>query len=361
VAVIFDRKNRFLAVGLLDPTSPIRVRVLQVGEPAQIGGELFRERLEAALSLRRALADDPATTGYRLVHGEGDRLPGLVLDRYGDAAVFKVYSPAWLPWLDTWVEVLREVVSPRLLIGLVSRRVAGDEGCPASLRRGTALVGEIDGPLPFVESGLRFEAHPLEGHKTGFYLDQRDNRRRVEGLSDDAELLSVFSHTGGFSIYAGRGGARGVTCVDTSGPALAQARRHAELNADVMAGVRHRMVEGDAFQVLAELRRDRRRFQAVVVDPPSFAKEAGQREGALDSYRALCRLALGVLDPDGLLVQASCSSRVEPEEFFAALHAGARDAGRELRELTRTGQPVDHPVGPLPEGRYLKCLFARAT
>jgi len=359
VAVIFDRKGRFLAVGLFDPTSPIRIRVLSHGEPAQVGPELFRTFLGEALERRKPLDDDPETTGYRVLHGEGDRFPGLVLDRYGDAVVLKLYSPIWLPRLREVVPAVRECLAPRTIVGLVSRRLAEDPGCPAPLRRGAVLDGAADsGPFEFQESGLHFEAHPVVGHKTGFYLDQRENRRRVEGETAGERVLNVFSYTGAFSLYAARGGAREVTSVDQSRPALRQADRHFALNASVARGTTHRAVEGDAFEVMEELARQGERFGVVVVDPPSFAKEASQVEGALGAYAALTGRALSLLDSGGLLVQASCSSRVQADDFFGRVHRAVADAGRSLQEEHRTEHPLDHPA-TFPEGHYLKCLFAR--
>ncbi len=358
-AVIFDRKDRFLAVGLFDPTSPIRIRVLNHGEPAQVGAELFRNRLTQALRRRASLSDDSQTTGYRVVHGEGDGLPGLVLDRYGDQAVFKLYSPIWLPHLREVVPAARDLLRSSTVLGLVSRNLADERLCPAPLRRGAVLSGKnATGPFPFLESDLRFEAHPVEGHKTGFYLDQRDNRRRLEPRARGARVLNVFSYTGGFSLYAARGGAREVISVDQSGPALRQAERHFELNVQAARDTRHRTMEGDAFHIMRELAAGGERFGVVVVDPPSFAKEASQIDGALEAYARLTILALAVLEPGGLLVQASCSSRVSADDFFGRVHRAVADGGRSLVDQHRTGHPVDHPA-TFPEGHYLKCLFAR--
>lgn len=357
--MVFDRKNRFLAVGLFDPNSAIRLRILRKGTPVPVGPELFRKRLKEAARRRASLAADPGTTGHRLVHGEADELPGLVLDRYGEGIVLKLYSAIWLPWLGAVAAAVDELFEPRPLVGLVSRRLARDEALPDELREGAVLSGSPDSlPLAFLESGLRFEAHPLLGHKTGFYLDQRENRRRVEELAPEARILNVFSYTGGFSLYAARGGAREVVSVDVSGPALEQAERHFELNRDAVGSAVHRSQQGDAFQLMEQLGEEGQLFEIVVVDPPSFAQKAAQREGALDAYRALTRLALGVLSPGGVLVQASCSSRVPEDPFFAAVHAAARGVGRPLEEMARTGHPVDHPV-TFPEGAYLKCLSAR--
>jgi 23S rRNA (cytosine1962-C5)-methyltransferase len=267
--------------------------------------------------------------------------------------VVKIYSPAWIPRLPELVEALEAELAPRSILLLTARRVAQE---PAVLLGGFPA----DETLPFVEAGLRYEAHPIQGHKTGFYLDQRDNRARLARLTGP-RVLNVFSYTGGFSLAAAAGGATEVTSLDVSEAALAQADRHFELNAHLpaVAAARHRTLRGDAFEAMEGLARSGTRFDTVVVDPPSFAKEARQAAGALDQYGRLTRLALRVLAPGGLLLQASCSSRVAAEDLFLRIHQVAREAGRPLEEVDRTGHPLDHPVR-IPENAYLKALLARA-
>lgn len=360
VAVVFDGKNRFLAAGLYDPDSVIRVRILVHREPEEIGPEMYRRRVEAAFRLRGDVAS-AGTTAFRVVNGENDAMPGLVVDLYERTLVLELFTAAWFPRLHEIVPVLEELLGPERILLLVSSRIAESPACPAGVADGAVLRGAApDDGVPFLETGLRFEAHPFEGHKTGFYLDQRDNRRRLEPHASGARVLNVFSYTGAFSLYAARGGATEVVSVDRAGPALAQARRHFELNgrAENVAACRHRTVEGDAFEVMTQLGGDRERFDVVVVDPPSFARAAAHREKALGAYRALTSLAVPLIRPGGLLVQASCSSRVGADEFFEAVDHAARGAGRPLKELARTGHPPDHPV-TFPEGDYLKCLWAR--
>lgn len=360
IAVIFDRKDRFLAVGLHDPHSPIRVRVLASGSPAKVGGALFRDRFGEALSLRTELLADPGTSGIRMLSGEGDRMPGLVADQYGDGLVLKSYTPAWIPWLGTLVPELQEMTGAGTVVHLPSTAVA-DAPVPDSLREPVVLDGEPpDDGFEFLESGLRFRAHPVVGHKTGFYLDQRDNRARVRSLAGGRRVLNVFAYTGGFSLAAAAGGASGALDVDQSEAALEQARRHFKLNRTLepVRRARHATRVGDAFEVLQELADAGERFGLVVVDPPSFARHQGQVEGAIRAYARLTRMTLAVLEPGGILVQASCTARVAADEFFGTVLNTARSEGRPLDEIERTGHPVDHPVRH-PEGEYLKCLFAR--
>ena len=361
LAVIFDERRRFVAIGLYDPASPIRVRVLQQGAPAAIDAAFFAGRLAAAVARRAALAGQE-TSGYRLVHGEGDGLSGLVIDRYDRVLVLKLYSTAWLPHLHQLLAGLAQVAPAEAVVLRLSRTVQRQPAALHGLADGATLAGTLTAnPVIFRENGLRFEADVLHGQKTGFFLDQRENRARVEGLAAGREMLNVFAYTGGFSLYAARGGAPAVVSLDSSAPALAAAGRNFELNRHWpgVAAARHDLLVEDAFAGLARLAKAGRRFDLAVVDPPAFAKQQSEIPAALHSYRRLAALALGVLRPGGVLVMASCSSRVSAEEFFAAVDRGAARARRRLHQLARTGHPVDHPIG-LAEGAYLKCLVAVA-
>ncbi|MBN1978289.1 MAG: class I SAM-dependent methyltransferase [Anaerolineae bacterium] len=359
LAVVFDRNRDFLAVGLYDPRSTIRVRVLHHGRPATIDRDWFRAKLAAAAQVRASLLDG-ATTGYRLVHGENDGLPGLVVDCYDQTLVLKLYTPAWLPHLRDVLPALVDVIPAERLILRLGRAMLEQPQELCGLRDGETLCGpDLDGPVLFRENGLCFEADPVRGQKTGFFLDQRDNRARVEKLACGKEVANVFAYTGGFSVYAARGGARCVVSIDVGTAALEAAVRNMALNAHVpaVAAAAHEIVTGDAFEALARLGETGRRFDLVIIDPPAFAQKQEQAAQALSAYERLTRLGLGVLRPGGTLVQASCSSRVDAEAFFEAVHRAAAQAGRPLREIERTDHPLDHPV-TFKEGAYLKCLFA---
>jgi 23S rRNA (cytosine1962-C5)-methyltransferase len=366
LAVIFDDRRRFLAVGLYDPTSPIRVRILQSRQPAAIDARWIINRLAAAAGLRLPISQQPAdraTTGYRLVHGENDGLPGLVIDRYAETLVIKLYTPAWIPYLEEICSALDQVSPAERVVLRFSRTAVKQSEFLAGLSDGQTLSGPpLSGPVLFQENGLVFEADPVLGQKTGFFLDQRDNRARVERLSGGSRVLNVFAYTGGFSVYAARGGAREVVSVDLSAPALQAAQRNFTHNRHIpaIAAAVHETVAQDAFDVLARLAADQRRFDLVILDPPMFAQNQSQVAAALSAYQRLTRLGLGVLRQGGVLVQASCSSRVEPADFFDAIHQAARDSNRGLTEIERTGHALDHPVG-FKEGAYLKCLFATAA
>jgi 23S rRNA (cytosine1962-C5)-methyltransferase len=353
LAVVFDDRRRFAAIGLYDPASPIRVRILHHGEPVPIDDAWFRDRIATAFAQRAMVTSDGRTNAYRVVHGENDGLPWLVIDRYDTTAVIKAYSTAWLPHVRAVVAGLPPELRERVVLRL--GRVAHRE---APAFDGVALVGALPTePVPFREAGLSFEADVVRGQKTGHFLDQRENRIRVGQLADDARVLDVFACTGGFSVHAAAGGATAVLSVDQSAPALAMARRNMAGNADRIGGVHHDVAVGDAFAVLAELAAAGRRFDVVVVDPPSFASRRDQSPAALRAYARLTALAVAVIAPGGTLVQASCSSRVSADDFHTTIERAARAAGRPLRVTARTGHPPDHPIG-FPEGAYLKALFA---
>jgi len=360
LAVIFDNKRRFLAIGLYDPTSPIRVRILQSRQPATIGADWFRAKLVAASQIRKPLAEQ-STDGYRLVHGENDGLPGLVIDRYAETLVLKIYSPSWIPHLKEFVAALMETKFERLILRL-NRSLQKQAEFLYGLGDGMTLAGSPpEGLILFRENGITFECDPLHGQKTGFFLDQRENRARVEKLSSGKSVLNVFAYTGGFSVYAARGGAKQVVSVDVSAPALQAAERNFSYNQHfpTVKFASHETIAEDAFEVLARMESQKRLFDVVILDPPMFAQNQSQIAAGIAAYQKLTRLGLGVLRSGGTLVQASCSSRIDAETFFDAVHQAASRFNRPLKEIERTGHALDHPIG-FDEGAYLKCLFAVA-
>ena len=358
LAVIFDRNDRFLAIGLFDPESPIRVRVLHTGKPATIDSAWWQARLKQTLARREGLFD-AQTNGYRCIHGESDGWPGLVLDRYDTTFVLKLYTAAWLPRLDEVVGSIRAALHPQRLVLRLSRNIQSSAKEQGPCNDGQLLLGEKPhGPLTFLESGLRFEADVLRGQKTGFFLDQRENRRCVESLARGRNVLNAFSFSGGFSLYAARGGARSVTDLDISEHALAGARRNFALNqaAPGVAACRHDCVRADAFEWLAA--KPVRKFDLIVLDPPSLAKREAERAGAIQAYGRLAANGIRALQPGGVLVAASCSAHVSAMEFFGAVRSAARRSGQSFAELETTGHPPDHPA-TFAEGQYLKCIYLR--
>ena len=357
LAVVFDADRKFAAIGLYDPDSPIRVKVLHRGSPRQIDDAFWRDVIETAAARRESLAADPGTTAYRLIHGENDVLPGLVVDRYADTLVVKLYTGAWFAHL----RAVLDAVSPHTRVVLrLSRSVA--TGDTYGLSDGDVVAGpSVDGPIRFVERDLVMEADVVHGQKTGHFLDQRDNRALVRSMAEGATVLDVFASTGGFSVAAAAGGATAVHLVDQSAPALDTARRNLHHNR-ARPEVRRcavRATVGDAFDVLTALDRAEERYDIVVVDPPSFASNQAAVPRALAAYARLTRLALSVTRPGGTLVQASCSSRVTADEFARSVLDAAASAHRDVVEIRRTGHAVDHPVG-FEHGAYLKAIYLRA-
>ena len=361
LAVVFDAKKRFVAVGLYDPLSPIRMRALRASKPGPIDRAFFAERIAMALA-RRLPLQNTQTDGYRMIHGESDGMPGMVVDRYAETAVVKLYTLAWLPHLYDCLGCLLE---QQPLARIVLRLSRGMQQHPESLRGladGQILYGEpISETLTCLENGLRFEVDPVHGQKTGFFLDQRDNRARVERLAKGRKVLNAFSYNGGFSLAAARGGAIEVTSLDQSGPALASSQRNFALNAAVptIAATRHLTIEGDAFKALGELAKQGKQYDLVIIDPPAFAVRRSQLKEALIAYGRLAQLGVSLLAPGGDIVLASCSNPVSPAEFRQTVCAAAARAGRPLRQIQESGHALDHPLD-FAESRYLKCLFAKA-
>lgn len=357
-AVLYDRHDNFLAIGLYDPDSPLRVRILHRGKPVRIDNAWWSARFRETLARREGLFG-PETTGYRCIHGESDGWPGLVIDRYAETVVLKIYSAAWLPRLNEILPVFLETIKPQRIVLRLSRNIQSIARSKFGLEDGRILSGPpLDGPVIFLENGLRFEADVLRGQKTGFFLDQRENRALVESLANGREVLNTFSFSGGFSLYAARGGARSVTDLDISVHALQSAERNFALNAS-LASVQacgHESVQADAFECLQQ--KSPRQFDLVILDPPSLAKREAEKTHALQAYANLAASGIRRLRPEGILVAASCSAHVPAADFFAMVRQAAQESGRNFEELRITGHPPDHPAG-FAEALYLKCIYLK--
>jgi 23S rRNA (cytosine1962-C5)-methyltransferase len=359
LAVIYDRKDKFLAVGLFDPDSPIRVRILHAGKPATIDAAWWLMRLEQALARRRDLFD-AQTTGYRLIHGESDGWPGLVLDRYDTTLVLKVYTAAWLSRLENILALVKQKVPCERVVLRLSRNIQPVAKEKFQSQDGQVLIGAPpEGAVIFSENGVRFEADVVRGQKTGFFLDQRENRHEVESLSSGRRVLNAFSFSGGFSVYAARGGATSVTDLDISAHALESAKRNLALNQNFpgVAACRHETVQADTFEWLPNAKDN---FDLIVLDPPSLAKRATEREGAVRAYEKLNSLGIARLLRDGILVAGSCSAHVPAVEFFDAVRRTAIKSGRKFTELKTLQHPPDHPA-TFKEAEYLKVIYLKFT
>jgi 23S rRNA (cytosine1962-C5)-methyltransferase len=351
-------EGRFVARGYFDPRSAISVRILTRDPAEAVDATFWRRRVARAAALRRELVH--GTTGMRLLHGEGDGLPGVVADRYERFAVLKLYSAGLVPHRAEIVEALRTEVDG--LAGVYGRDEIprDDDEEEGGAPEGRVLWGAEPPPtIEIDEHGMKVLVDVRRGQKTGHFLDQRENRRMVRELARDRpEALNLFSYTGGFSVASALGGARHVVSVDVDRDAIALARENFRANGLDMAD--HAFASEDAFELLARYKREGRRFDLVVCDPPAFAKSQRAVDAAIAGYASLNRAALAVLAPGGLLVTASCSARVSAEQFADAVKEAAFKARVDLQLVQETRQPPDHPVSlQFREGRYLKCLVLR--
>jgi 23S rRNA (cytosine1962-C5)-methyltransferase len=333
------------------------VRVLTREEGETVDDAFWRRRVARALALRKELVR--GTDAYRLLHGESDGLPGVVADRYDRFAVIKLYSAGLTPWRGAIVEALRAECGD--LAGIYGRdEVPRDDDDEGGSAEGRVLWGaEPPEQLAIDEYGMKILVDVRRGQKTGLFLDQRENRRLVRELARGRpEALNLFSYTGGFSVAAALGGSTHVVSNDLDADALHLAR--ATFKANGLDPADHAFAQGDAFDLLANYKRQGRRFDLVVCDPPAFAKSQKAVEGALAGYASLNRAALSVLAPGGLLVTCSCSARVSPEQFGEAVKEAAFKLRMELALVAETRQPYDHPISlQFKEGRYLKAMVLR--
>jgi 23S rRNA (cytosine1962-C5)-methyltransferase len=352
--------GRFVARGYYDPHSAISVRVLTREPSEAVDATFWRRRVARAVQLRRELV--AGTNGLRLVHGESDLLPGVVVDRYDRWAVMKLYSAGLTPHRAAIVEAVRAAQED--LAGVYGRdeipRDDDDEGGPGAAPAGRVLWGaEPPERIVIDEHGMRMLVDVRRGQKTGTFLDQRENRRMVRELARGRdEALNCFSYAGGFSLAAALGGSKHVVSVDVDRDAIALARESFRENG--LDPADHAFAAEDVFDILARYKREGRRFDLVVCDPPAFAKSQKAVESAVAGYASLNRAALAVLAPGGLLVTASCSARVTSEMFYDAVKEAAFKARIDLQLVEERHQPPDHPVHPqFREGRYLKCFVYR--
>ncbi|MGI9176635.1 MAG: class I SAM-dependent rRNA methyltransferase [Pirellulales bacterium] len=350
--------GNFVARGLWNSQSRLRVRLYAFDPAVKLDASLWRTRIAAAVALRTALGlDDPAGAA-RLVNSEGDDLSGLIVDRYGDHLAVQVTALAMANRLDTICDALEAVVSPKgILLRGAERGLAKLEGLALvdRLVRGTAPSG----PIFVHEHGLKFGVDLAEGQKTGYYLDQRDNRHAAAAYARGRRVLDMFCYSGGFAVAcAVTGKAQSVLAIDSSGKAAALARGNADLNAATTITVE----AVDAFEKLDALAAAGERFGMVILDPPKFARSRASVDDALRAYHRINRVAVGLLEPGGILVTCSCSGSVSREDFLQMLAGVAQRAARPIQILECRGAAADHPVSvSCLEGEYLKCVIARVS
>ena len=349
---VLDHARRFIGHALCNPHALICARILSRDEAASVGPALFAARLASALALRQRYVGGEH---YRLVYGESDGLPGLVVDRFGDVLVGQITTAAMEMRRAELEAALRALLSPRALVWKNDGGARDLEALPHEL---VCADGTLPEHVEVIEAGQRFMAPLAAGQKTGWFYDQTANRRLLrQFLPAGASVLDVCSYVGGWAVSALAGGASSALCVDASASALDAARANARLNGHEIE-TRH----GDAFDTLLALHAEGRRFDVLVVDPPAFVKRRKDLPKGEAAYRKLNQLALKLAADDALLVSCSCSWHLAAERLPELLQSAAQSAGVALAIIAQGGQSPDHPVHPaMPETRYLKALFARVS
>jgi 23S rRNA (cytosine1962-C5)-methyltransferase len=352
---IHSATGEFLALAAFSPQSQILARVWTWQEIA-IDEDFFRKRIAQAVAQRRAFLDETTTCAMRLVHGESDGLPGVIADRYGDTVVLQLLSAGADRWRETIADALAALRGVARVWERSDAEVRGLEGL--ELRSGLMRGRSAPGHMMVREHDLAFSVDVEQGHKTGFYLDQRDNRLLLRSLAADCDVLDCFSYTGGFAVNALAGGARSVTAIESSALTVEQARANAALNHLPDA----EWIQGDVFQKLRRFRDERRQFDLVVLDPPKFAPTAAHARNAARAYKDINLLAFKLLRPGGVLMTFSCSGGVSADLFQKIVAGAALDAQVEAQIVARLGPGRDHPVAlNFPEGDYLKGLLCRVA
>lgn len=346
-----DARLKPLGLGTFNPRTDLCARVLAAGPKARVDAETFSARLGRALEKREALFPVPH---YRWVHAEGDFLPGLVIDRYGDVLSVQVTTAGMERLKPLWLPALHALARPRTIVWR--------NDLPARRQEGISTEPEVwgeppEGPVAVREGEVTFRADLVDGQKTGWFFDQRANRIHIAELAADKSVIDLYSHAGGFGLPAAVAGAASVTMVDVSALALALSRRAAGEN---RVAERCAWVEADVFDFLAPAADDGRRWEVVVVDPPAFIKDRRKIPAGLAGYRKLARLAAAKTAPGGVFFMASCSHHAHPPQFKAAVEAGLAEAGRSFSLLRQARADRDHPIHPkLPQNDYLKALTYR--
>lgn len=344
-----DSRGKALGVGYVHPNVLLSVRLLTGKADAIIDRAWFERRLRQALALRERVYPGPH---YRLVFGESDGLPGLVIDRYGDFLSVQLSTAGMDALKEPLLEALQAVLKPRGILFRNDNAMRQTEGLPSE----DVVWGEVPDEVELLESGVSLLAPLASGQKTGFFYDQHANRDRVLPYVKGARLLDVFSYVGAWAARAAAGGAASVACIDSSELALSYAARNIAAQ-----GAKPETLRGDALDVLKQLRAEGRQFDVVVVDPPALIKRKKDEEAGQAHYGALNRAAMQLLAADGVLVSCSCSHHLSEEQLQRILLRESRQVGRRLQILERGGQGADHPVHPaIPETQYLKALYCRA-
>ncbi len=353
---VFDSRDKPLGTAIFNPGTLIAARLYTREADKPLDQSLLVHRIKIALSLRERVF---ATPHYRLIYGDSDGLPGLVVDRYDDVLVVQIGTAGMETLREQIIAALVKVLKPFGILLRNDSSVRALEGLPEEI---VVAHGTVPDEVDLIENGVKFRAPIKTGQKTGWFYDHRDNRARLMSLvarQKECRVLDVFSYIGGWGVQAAAAGASAVLCVDASAPALVQVSANAALN-DCAARVRTRV--GDAFQQMKALLEEGERFDIVVMDPPAFIKRRKDMEQGTIAYRRANELAMRLLQKDGLLVSGSCSMHLSRADLLDVVRATGRQVDRNVQVIAQGGQGADHPVLPaIPETDYLKAIFARVT
>jgi 23S rRNA (cytosine1962-C5)-methyltransferase len=355
LAIIFGKnKNKVVGLGLYDGNSPIRIKIIHNADTkVKVNADFFHYKIKLAFDKRAELLRTN-TNSYRLLFGENDGFPGLIADVYNEVLVVKLYSEIWLPYLQSILESLQHISNTETIVMRLSRGLQSSNN--HTLKDGEVIYGTLENEVvEFVEHNVNFSANVIKGHKTGYFLDHRANRKRVGELSEGKTVLDVFSYAGGFSVHALANGATEVTSLDISKQALDMARANGKLN---NYDGNHKTISGDAFDEMRSLIEKGKTYDVVVIDPPSFAKQQSEVELAKKKYAQLAELGVKLTAKNGMLVLASCSSRVLAQAFFDLNTRVLNSQSRLFETELKTKHDSDHPIS-FPEGAYLKCGYYR--
>lgn len=350
---LFTHDKKFMGTGFYNPHSLIAFRLL-TRKDEQPDKDFFLKRFLEALKLREKTYSPEETNAYRLVHGESDGLPGLIVDRFNQAIVLQAFSAGMDVHLPLITKVLQELFKPEVIVVRNESILRELEGIP--LYKDVVMGNRKATKQTIYDAGISYDVDVFEGQKTGFFLDQRENRRVIRKFAKDAEVLDVFTNDGGFALNALYGGAKSAILVDASQEALQRAEHNAKLN----NFSEYSLVAADAFDMLEQMGEAKESFDLVILDPPSFTKSRKNLPGALKGYKRLNKLGMQLVKNGGFLATASCSHHVSEEDFLQTIHQAALAAGCQLRLIYKNSQPFDHPVLlSMPETSYLKfaCFY----
>ncbi len=348
---IESSRGEFLGNGYINPHSLITARLYSRGKDELLDSALLEERLTIALKMRESFYSEPF---YRLVHGEGDFLPGLVVDRYNDVVVVQLNTAGMDVRRDSIVDAVQRLISPSAILLRNDSSIRILENLPQETR---VASGELPARIHLQENGLEFVTTLDDGQKTGWFYDHRENRRWLQSMASGKTVLDVFSYLGGWAMNAAAGGASEVTAIDASQPAMDLATENARLNG---FGDRFSTISGDAVELMSALQDKRKRFDIIVLDPPAFIKRKKDHRAGLRQYELINRLAIGLLNKNGILISASCSQHLSFRELNTSMLRGARKNRCDLQVLMKGGQGPDHPINAaIPETDYLKAICAR--